>query len=125
MKRLIEIANKQINEYLDENNIQRKHNDQFNCMGTDIFWKDVPDDLDLTGYDINVVNVLYDDCKLQIKFSDYNNIINIDPPKWIKEALFSARIQGQSESIDILTKLRFENNLTKQGIDIPYNNTVS
>jgi hypothetical protein len=137
MTRLIEIANKDIREYLLSlvGTEQGKHlivadieANKFSCMGTDIDWKDVPDDLDLTGYDVGVVNVLSPEgslpCCLAITFSEYRNRINIQLPMWIRLALFSAMTQGQNSCIDLLTKLKFENGLTHKGEEIPYSNTV-
>ena len=133
MKRLIEIANKQIEEYLltlvgTETGAHLVLEDilahNFNCMGTDIDWKDVPEDLDLTGYEMVPVNVLYDDCRLKIIFSEYRNCINIILPEWMKWALYAANIQGKDSCISLLTKLRHEEGCTKQKIEIGYDNTV-
>ena len=134
MKRLIERANKDIREYLLSlvGTEKGKHlvvadieANKFNCMGTDISWKDIPDDVDFTDCEVNIVNVLFDDCRISITFSEYNNKINIVLPKWVQQALFSARMQGQEVAIDILTKLTYENKCTKSGQDIGYSNTVS
>jgi hypothetical protein len=94
-------------------------------MGTDIDWKDIPDDLDLTGFEMHAINVLDADCRISIIYSEYRNSINIILPAWMKWAIYTARMQGQDISIDMLTKLRYENGCTKQKIKIPYDNTVS
>lgn len=137
MQRLIDKANQQIREYLltlvgtekgKHLRVEEIEANKFSCMGTDIDWNDVPDDLDLTGYDIGVVNVLYLGgslpCCLAITYSEYRNRINIQLPMWIKIALFSAMVQGQSTCIELLTKLRYENGLTHRGEKIPYSNTI-
>jgi hypothetical protein len=122
MKRLIEIANKQIEEYLLSlvGTEQGKHlivediqDHKFNCMGTEINWKDVPDNLDLEGFEIKCINVLYEDCVIRIQFSEYRNFINIKIPKWIQHSIFEARMQGQEVTIEALTKLTEENRATK------------
>jgi hypothetical protein len=126
MKRLIEIANSQIIDHL-----VKLHNwtpgDKFNCMVATIDWKDIPDDLDLTRYEVQVINVLDSDCHLSIIYNEYGNRnrIDIKIPSWLKKSLFSARIQGQEVSLDLLTKLKYENILTQRGEKIPYDNTIS
>jgi hypothetical protein len=133
MKRLIERANKDIREYLLSlvGTEKGKHlivedieANKFSCMGTDIDWRDIPDDLDLTGYEVRCINALYDDCRLSIIFSEYRNCINIQIPKWLQHAIFSGVMQGQESCITLLTKLNYENKCTKTGQDIGYDNTV-
>ena len=120
MKRLIAIANKEIGEYLTSKGVE--HNGTFDCMGTNIDWKDIPDDIDFTGYEIVPTNVLYEG-SLTVKYG--TNRINIQLPMWMKQALFAAKTQGQSDCIGLLTKLKFENDLIHKGERIPYDNTIS
>lgn len=137
MQRLIDKANQDIREYLlsligsergAHLNTEHIEANKFSCMGTDIDWKDVPDDLDLTGHEVYVVNVLHPDgnppCHLSIIFSEYRNRINIQIPAWLKAAMFSAQMQGQESCIRLLQKQKYENDLTFKGEEIPYSNTV-
>jgi hypothetical protein len=134
MQRLIDRANKDLREYLlsligtEKGKHLVKKNieaNEFRCMATDIDWKDVPDDLDLTGYEFKIVNVLYEDCRLSIIYDGNGNRINILLPRWIQTALFAADQAGLASAIRLLEKLKYEEDCTFSKQPIPYSNTVS
>ena len=96
----------------------------------------VPLDLDLTGFDVQITNLLYDNkyaendpdhitCRIKIKnFDENNNAIWIEVPKWIQDILFSAYSQGIRRVITGLEKLEYENKCIKNKENIWYSNHV-
>ncbi len=83
-------------------------------------------DIDFTGYTITIMNVLYDDCSIDITgFDENQNRIVIDIPNWIKQALFSAKIQGLDDCSELIRKLTYESKMIKDKQKIPYDNTIA
>ena len=104
------------------------------CRLVTIPFNEIPVDLDFTGYDIQITNLLYDNkydenhhitCRIKVKnFDENQNAIWIEIPKWIQDILFSAYSQGIRRVITGLEKMEYENNAIKKMEPIPYSNTV-
>lgn len=95
------------------------------CTAINIPFNELPEDCSFGDYEVNIVNVLYDDCCIRIrKFDNNNNSIIIEIPNWIKEILFKSYNQGTDHCIEILHKLKYEETLVKNKQKIPYDNTV-
>lgn len=96
------------------------------CTYITIPFKDIPNDLDLSGYNVSIKNVLYDDCRIKITGFDANqNGIILEIPKWIKEILFQSHLQSLEASIRLLEKLKYEQACIKDKVKIPYDNIIA
>ena len=99
---------------------------QLHCIGETVEWSEIPADADMTGIDVVVMNVMYDDCTIQIRnFDKFGNRLIIHPPAWLKSVLFTADSQGQEQCIRILTKLNYESGMIHRKEKIPYDNTIA
>lgn len=115
MKRLIDKYN---NEFI-------KDGKRLWCTAIDIPFSEIPEDCDFSEYDVNIVNVLYDDCYIRVcKFDKYRNSIIIKIPKYIKELFYLSYYQGLDRCVELLHKLKFEEKLVKNKQKIPYANTI-
>jgi len=102
-----------------------KEGERIWCTAIHIPFSEMPEDCDFSCYEVNIINVLYDDCYIRVsKFDKYMNSIIIEIPKCIKELLFKSYYQGTDRCVEILHKLKFEESLVKDKQKIPYDNTV-
>lgn len=117
MKRLIE---KHKNKFL------REDGSQAYCLAITIPFSEIPIDLDLTGYTVSPMNVIYDDCHVMIRnFDGHSNHIILEVPQWIRHSLGVAYINGIERSAELSNKLAYESSCIKGKVPIGYDNTVA
>jgi hypothetical protein len=74
-------------------------------VGIDVSCFDLDEDFSLDGFDVRVVNVMYPDCMVRVSVGNSNFINIIDFPKWVGQALWISRLQGEEGSIEELKKV--------------------
>ncbi len=114
MKRLIEKYDK---EFI-------KDGERISCTGLDIDFSEVPDNCDFSDYEVDIINVLYDDCHIKVRIDFENNRINIKLPNVIKHLLYLAFQQGQDRCRELIQKSIYESDCIKKKVPIGYDNVL-